>query len=129
MTTMINRFQGRTEYRNSIENYLAALNTVVVFGLIATAFILATFVVFPQHIFLNGVVYAPSVTAAGISLSCFIVARISLKDHRLGTIPDWSTFFTILGLGFLILAAATCLLHSHIAGDFLAHHLKLLRVR
>ena len=108
---------------------LLALDRLIVGGFLLATCGMGTMVVFAQHIFADGTVYAPSLLAALIGQICFITAHFCYKVRERSILPEGSVFFTLLGIGFLMLALMTCLLHSIAAEEFLSHHLSLIRAR
>lgn len=129
MNTMLEKIQGRHASGNLIQAYLAALDKAILFGFVITTSCMVVLMVFPKHIFVDGVIYAPSLLAAVIGQICFVAAYWCLKNKNRNPIPEGSTFFTFLGLGFFVLAVMTCLLHSVVVDQFLTYHLELLHTR
>ena len=129
MNIMLQKIQGQDAIKITIRDYVAVLERTAVAGFIVATIGILLGCIFPKQIFADGVIYPPSLLAAVIGQICFVTAYWCLQNRRHSSIPEGSTFFTFLGLGFFILAVMTCLLHSVAVDQFLAYHLELLRTR
>ena len=128
MNTVISNIRNSVKCQTPGEGILA-LNRIITGGFLLATCSMGVLSIFARHLFADGTVYAPSLLAALIGQVCFIAAHCCLKTRERNILPEGSVFFTLLGIGFLMLTFMTCLLHSTVAEEFLSYHLSLIHTR